>query len=145
MFRVLRPLVLLAAFAGSALLVSCASNDLTNQVLQAHVAVTSVMPRNDSTGVSVNAPGVANFLDSVDPKEAAVMTWTLTDADGNLVPGTVDIQSTQGSFTPDEALEPHTAYRYALTTGVRLRRGQLVRDVFEWSFTTGDAPTTAAR
>ncbi|MFN8589457.1 MAG: Ig-like domain-containing protein [Candidatus Eisenbacteria bacterium] len=143
MSRLFRLLLAFAAVAGTLALTSCAQNDLSNQVLQAHVGVTSVMPRNDSTEVSVFAPGVANFLDSVDSREAAVMTWTLTDAAGNLVPGTVSIGATQGRFTPDAPLQGFTAYRFTLTTGVRLQRGQLVRDAIEWSFTTGPGVTAA--
>lgn len=145
MLRVLRPFVLLAVIAGATLLNSCASNERTNQTLQAYVGITSVMPRNDSTGVSVLAPGVASFQDDVDAKEAAVMSWTLRDADGQLVPGSVDIQATRGSFTPTSALAPNTAYRYSLTTGVRMERGQIVRDIYEWSFTTGGAAPAIVR
>ena len=142
MLRAFRPLLVLAALSLAAVLASCASNDLTNQVLQAHVSVVSVMPKNDSTGVSVLAPGVASFLDPVDSREASVLSWTLTDADGHAVPGTVDVQGSTASFTPDAALQPFTAYRYTITTGVRMQRGQLVRDLFEWSFSTGAAPPT---
>ncbi len=145
MRRVFRSLALIAVLAGSAALASCASNEHTTQSLQAYVGITSVMPRNDSTEVSVLAPGVANFQDAVDAKEAAVMSWTLRDADGALVPGTVTIEATRGVFTPDAPLAPHTAYRHALTTGVRMEHGRLVRDVFEWSFTTGDAAPAISR
>ena len=100
MLRAFRPLLVLAALSLAAVLASCASNDLTNQVLQAHVGVVSVMPKNDSTGVSVLAPGVASFLDPVDSREASVLSWTLTDADGHAVPGTVDVQGSTASFTP---------------------------------------------
>ena len=142
MLRAFRPLPVLAALSVAAALASCASNDLTNQVLQAHVGVVSVMPKNDSTNVSVFAPGVANFLDAVDSREAAVMSWTLTDAAGNAVPGTIDLQGNTGSFTPEAALQPFTAYRYTITTGVRMERGHLVRDQFEWNFSTGASPDT---
>lgn len=145
MRRALRPLAMLALIVGGSSLASCASNEHTTQSLQAYVGITSVMPRNDSTEVSVLAPGVANFQDAVDAKEAAVMSWTLRDADGVLVPGTVTIEATRGVFTPDDPLAPHTAYRHALTTGVRMERGRLVRDVFEWSFTTGNAAPATTR
>ena len=128
MLRAFRPLLVLAALSLAAVLASCASNDLTNQVLQAHVGVVSVMPKNDSTGVSVLAPGVASFLDPVDSREASVLSWTLTDADGHAVPGTVDVQARVGE--------------HGVATGVRMQRGQLVRDLFEWSFSTGAAPPT---
>lgn len=141
MSRRLLSLFLLAIFAIAApsALTSCASNDLSSQVLQAHVGVVSTIPRADSVGVSVDAPGVVNFTDTLDPREAAVLSFTLTDAAGNAVEGTVDLLATAATFTPAAPLAPNTAYRYSITTGVRLVRGKLVRDLYEWNFSTGSS------
>ncbi|MCC6652032.1 MAG: Ig-like domain-containing protein [Candidatus Eisenbacteria bacterium] len=137
----LLPLAMLAAVTLSALS-SCASNDLSSQVLQAHIGIVSVMPRADSAGVSVNAPGVVSFVDDLDSREAAVLSFTLTDAAGNVVAGTVDLLSNAATFTPAAPLAPNTAHRFSITTGVRLVRGKLVRDVYEWNFATGSAAAT---
>lgn len=137
----LAALALLATFA----LTSCASNELSSQILQAHVGITSTLPSNGSTTVSVDAPGIVTFLDAVDAREGAVLSWVLTDAAGADVPGTIDLQPTTATFTPLAALAPGTAYRYSITTGVRMVRGQIVRDVYEWSFATEAAPGAASR
>jgi len=149
MSRRLLSLILLAILAVAAFsaLTSCASNDLSSQVLQAHVGIVSTIPRADSAGVSVNAPGVVSFTDTLDSREAAVLSFTLTDAAGNAVEGTVDllsraaVDSRVATFTPAAPLAPNTAYRYSITTGVRLVRGKLVRDLYEWNFSTESVGT----
>lgn len=50
-------------------------------------------------------------------------------------------------FVPDEPLHGHTEYTCRLSTGIRMTKGTLVRDAFEFRFTTGDsvAPPSPAR
>lgn len=133
-------LLLLPALA---LLASCSSNEFTGQILQAHLSIKQRIPARDSTNVPVLVGGKIVLYDRPSAETWDVTSLTLTDAAGASVPGTIVLLADSIFFNPTAPLEWSSAYRFSLTTGVRMVRGQLQREVDEWGFSTEAAPALA--
>ncbi|MCE9628308.1 MAG: hypothetical protein K8R56_10385, partial [Candidatus Eisenbacteria bacterium] len=48
-------------------------------------------------------------------------------------------------FVPDAPLHGHTEYTVSYTSGIRMEKGVLRRDLRNWTFTTGDSIAPAVR
>jgi hypothetical protein len=75
-----------------------------------------------------------------------MLTFTLTDAAGNDVPGTVAMNAanTVASFTPNAAaLLPNTRYAATISTAAKSAGGTAMEHPATWSFTTSATPFTA--
>ena len=125
---------------------------------------------------AVNTIDSVLFTDDIDSTRLEVTSFRMNDPQGQSVAGTVRFtagnafiyytqpfpspayafnvkdppaRSTLGKmyFIPDAPLHGHTEYTCRLSTGIRMSKGTLVRDVFQFQFTTGDsvAPPSPAR
>ena len=117
---------------------------------------------------AVNTIDSILFTDEIDSTLLDVTSLRVTDPQGQTVPGTVrfmqtrayiyytqpfpssafDFQlkdaplpSTLGKvyFVPSQPLHGHTQYTVRMSDGIRMTKGTLERDKFEFSFVTGDS------
>ncbi|WP_051939324.1 DUF4082 domain-containing protein [Phaeacidiphilus oryzae] len=100
-------------------------------------AVTSTSPAAGATGVAITAPLTANFSEAVD---SGSLTFTLKDANGAAVPGSVALGGTGNSavFTPSTQLALKTSY----TASVQATDlwGNTMSAPTTWTFTTSATP-----
>lgn len=106
--------------------------------------VASTIPPANATGVSPYDPIHATFNEPVQPSTVNGGSFLLTGPQG-LVSGaiTYDAASRTATFTPAAYLAPQTRYTATLTTAIKDIAGNPLADTYTWSFTTGDADTTA--
>jgi hypothetical protein len=97
--------------------------------------VTAVTPSSGATGVAASVAPTATFSQAVVPN---TVTFTLKDAGGSNVPGTVSFNAgnTTATFTPSSALAGSTTYT-ATVSGAQNSSGTPMSGPFSWSFTTG--------
>ncbi|MFI6662227.1 DUF4082 domain-containing protein [Streptomyces sp. NPDC050523] len=98
--------------------------------------VTSTSPTSGATATSITAPVSATFSAAVDTDS---VTFTVKDADGNAVPGSVTFPSAnKATFTPSTQLSLHATY----TASVQASDvwGNAMTDPVTWSFTTDSTP-----
>lgn len=117
---------------------------------------------------AVNTIDSVEFVDPIDSTLFEVTSFRVTDPRGNTMPGTVrfvadsvyvfytqpfpsaaydfviktpppDPKLRKLYFIPDRPYSGRTEYTARLTTGIRMERGTLRRDQFEFRFTTGDS------
>ncbi len=107
-------------------------------------AVKSTVPADDATGVSLYLPLSATFNKPMDGSVIDVNSFLLSDSSGP-VSGAVayDAGTKTASFTPDAPLSPQTVYVATLTTAIKDTHNTYLSAPYTWSFTTGDADTTA--
>lgn len=100
---------------------------------------------NTSGNVVTGAAATATFSQPMDPEtinsSAAgnLLTFTVAEANGNDVPGTVSMNAsnTVATFTPTSvALNPDTSYTATLTTAARNAIGVAMDNPIAWTFTT---------
>ena len=80
------------------------------------------------------------------PRAGQQLTFTLTDASGNNVPGTVvmDVTDTIATFTPvATALNTNTSYIATVNTAAASAGGIALTSPVTWSFTTRSVPFTS--
>jgi len=118
-------------------------------------AVVSSSPSNNATNVptSINTSDnvvtgtavTATFSQPMDPETVNSssagnsLTFTVTEANGNDVPGTVVMNdaNTVATFTPTaSALNPNTSYVAAVTTAAKNAAGVAMHNPIDWTFTT---------
>lgn len=158
-----------------ALAASCSTNQATAPGVSSELLVRAVGPVG-SAPVDLGQPWAwaVNTIDSliltedIDSTRLEVTSVRLTDAAGNVVPGTVrwvagnvyirytapfpstayelvvknpPARRTLGKmyFIPSVPLRGHTEYTVEYTGGLRMTKGNLRRDVFRFSYTTGDS------
>src|SRR5207248_2740614 len=102
-------------------------------------AVTAETPAPGSTGVAKGAAITASFNKSVD---GSTISFTLTDATGNVVASTLtyDDESSTATLTPNTALSPGITYT-ATVSGATDLSGNVMTAPVSWSFTTAFAVT----
>ena len=117
---------------------------------------------------AVNTIDSIVFTNDIDSSRLEVTSYRMTDPQGRTVAGTVRFMPANGFifhsqpfpsmaydfrikdpplnprvgkmyFIPSQPLSGHTEYRCRLSTGIRMTKGTLARDVFEFRFTTGDS------
>ncbi|MEX0824232.1 MAG: Ig-like domain-containing protein, partial [Woeseia sp.] len=103
--------------------------------------VTSVAPRNNSTGVAINTVAIpAQFSQPVDALAAGDFTLTCedpcTDANGTI---SMDASGTIATFNVTDAggLEPSVLYTGTIVSATSSATGQSLAAPFVWTFTTG--------
>jgi hypothetical protein len=82
--------------------------------------VTQTSPSNGATGVSWTPTLTAQFDRPVDPTSVTASTFTLQDANGNLVPATVTYNGSTfvASLTPSSPLQAGMTYTANLSSGI---------------------------
>jgi len=117
---------------------------------------------------AVNTIDSIVFTDEIDGSRLDVTSFEVTDPQGQRVPGFAfpvptrayifytqpfpsnafgfevkdpPLPSTLGKiyFVPSQPLHGHTAYTVRLTDGIRMTKGTLKRDVYQFTFVTGDS------
>lgn len=156
-----RALLLLAAvLAGSASLEAAAAD--ARGISGSSPTVISEIPDNGATHVptSTNSSNnlvtgtavSASFSEPMDPVSfnsspaALLLTFTLKESTGNLVPGSVSMNAanTVATFTPSwSALTRNTNYTATITTAAKSAGGVAMLHSFVWSFTTTAVAFTA--
>jgi methionine-rich copper-binding protein CopC len=99
--------------------------------------VSSVTPASGSPGNPVTVAPTATFSEAVVPSTAS---FTLTDPNGNTVPGTTSFNSagTVATFTPANSLAADTTYT-ATVSGAQNTFGTPMSSPYSWTFTTAGA------
>lgn len=105
--------------------------------------VESTVPPADATGVSLYDPIHATFNEPVQPSSVNGGSFLLTGPQG-LVAGAIsyNADTRTATFTPSAYLAPQTRYTATLTSAIKDISGNPLA-TYSWSFTTGDADTTA--
>jgi hypothetical protein len=100
---------------------------------------------NTSDNVVTGTAVTATFSQPMDPETVNsssagnLLTFTVTEANGNDVPGTVVMNdaNTLATFTPtSSALNPKTSYVATVTTSAKNAAGVAMDNPIEWTFTT---------
>ena len=110
-------------------------------------AVLAVSPADLSTGFPIEGSRLrVDFSDNMDGATITTSSFTLTDAAGTLVAGTVVYGYDQrvAVFRSDAALEYVTTYTARLTTDITDKVGNPLPEEYVWSFTTQDIPVPPA-
>jgi methionine-rich copper-binding protein CopC len=91
-----------------------------------------------TNGVAPNRIQEVQFSEAMDSKTINNKTFTITDASGKAVAGTVayDADYNVASFKPMPALQPSTAYTATITTGVSSAGGMHLQSAYSYNFTT---------
>jgi len=105
--------------------------------------ISSTVPADGSTDVSLNGNLSITFSEAMDP--LTINTVTVTLMDGNTaITGTVTLVGVTATFNPDGPLAPNTTYTATITTGVKDLAGNPLTAEYVWSFTTGSGPDIIA-
>ncbi|MDO9263221.1 MAG: Ig-like domain-containing protein, partial [Desulfosalsimonadaceae bacterium] len=104
--------------------------------------VSSTVPANLVTGVSINKKIAATFSEAMDPLTITTTTFTVTGSGTTPVSGTVTYAGLTATFTPTGNLEYDTVYTTKITSGTEDLAGNAMTSNYLWSFTTGNAPDT---
>ncbi|MFO0698579.1 MAG: Ig-like domain-containing protein [Nitrospira sp.] len=107
--------------------------------------VIATTPANGATGVATNTTVTATFSEVMDATTITATTFTVKDAKGNPVTGTVSYVGAQATFTPPTTLAISTAYTAAITTGVKDLGGNALTGDYPWTFTTTGTNVFAIR
>ena len=91
-----------------------------------------------TNGVAPNRMQEVQFSEAIDSTTINSKTFTITDASGKAVAGTVayDADYNVASFKPMPALQPSTAYTATITTGVSSAGGVHLQSGYTYNFTT---------
>jgi len=105
--------------------------------------VSSTIPANSATSVSLNGKIAATFSEAMAPATITTSTFTLTQG-GTSVAGTVAYVGTTATFKPTSNLTASTVYVGTITTGAQDTDGNALASNNTWSFTTGTTTDTTA-
>lgn len=99
----------------------------------------STTPENNATGVSRTEPITATFSEEMDPASFVDNTFVLSQGTGTAnVAAVLTYTGLVATLTPDEALNPNTAYTATLTSAVQSVTGFALTNPSSWTFTTLD-------
>jgi hypothetical protein len=99
--------------------------------------VSSTIPVNNGTSMSINSALAAVFSEAMDPSTVSSATFTLMQGT-TLIPGTVTYLGMTAAFVPTTPLAYNTVYTAAINTGVQDLAGNDMAANYQWSFTTYD-------
>jgi hypothetical protein len=144
------------------LLAGCAGSLQGSLVAQTAPSVIFTNPSSDATSVPTSINSSENIVTATAPtatfsqpmnpatidslQAGQQLTFTLADAAGNNVRGTVamDVTNTVATFTPTvPALNPNTGYVATITTTAANAGGTALANPVTWSFTTKNVPFTS--
>ena len=103
--------------------------------------VVSTIPANGATAVSLNSVVTATFNEALDSTTINSSTFTLRQG-STPIAGLVTYSGLTAVFTPSANFAPNTTYAGTITTGVRDRAQNALKENYTWTFTTGTAPDT---
>ena len=98
--------------------------------------VVSTTPVNGAIGVNMNTVLTATFNKVVDSSTVNSVTFTLKNGTTPIA-GLVTYSGMTAVFTPSVTLSPNTLYTATITTGVRDKANNALKENYTWSFTTG--------
>ncbi|MES1982063.1 MAG: Ig-like domain-containing protein [Pseudomonadota bacterium] len=101
--------------------------------------VVSVSPANAASGVALNTAIQATFSELLNASTVDTSSFTVENAGGAAVSGTVSYSATTAAFTPGAPLAPNTSYTATVTTAVQDAAGNHLAGPHAWTFTTGAA------
>jgi hypothetical protein len=144
------------------LLAGCAGGFSSNLAAQTAPTVIFTNPSSDAINVPTSINSSKNIVTATAPtatfsqpmnpatinslQAGQQLTFTLADAAGNNVRGTValDVTNTVATFTPSvPALNPNTGYVATITTTAASAGGLALASPVTWSFTTKNVPFTS--
>jgi hypothetical protein len=100
--------------------------------------VSSTVPADSATAVSVDVNIRAIFSEAMDPETISDATMLLNEGQ-NQIDGEVTYAGVTATFNPSEPLTDATEYTVTITTDVTDSSGNAMEDEYEWIFTTGHA------
>lgn len=102
--------------------------------------IASTSPEADATGVDPATTVDVTFSEAMDATTIDETTFSVVDAAGEPVPGTVtyDDQSLTATFTPDDEFALVAGYDAALGPSIADRAGNALAAEFRWSFAVRD-------
>jgi len=100
--------------------------------------VTSTMPANLATAVTLSTNIVANFNEALNPLSINTGTFTVQQS-GVAVAGTVAYSNNSATFVPAFSLAPNTRYTAQIASSVADLSGDQMGASYTWTFTTGIA------
>ena len=126
-----------------------ASNAGSNDAFVASFSITSptvssTSPSSGATNVAVNSTVTATFSTTMDGTTITTSTFTVTDASGPSVSGSVSYSGSTATFTPSADLSNDTTYSATITTGAQDTNGVALASDHTWSFTTVAATPTVS-
>ncbi|NOU18965.1 MAG: DUF3494 domain-containing protein [Bacteroidales bacterium] len=98
--------------------------------------VTSTVPVNQATSISINSMVSANFSVAMNPSTMTLANFTLQHGT-ETVSGVVEYTGKTTTFTPSENLVSNTIYTATITTGAKDIAGNYIEKNYVWTFTTG--------
>jgi hypothetical protein len=110
------------------------------EVVPLQPKVASTLPAAGATGVGLRNTAVsATFAQTMDPVTMTSATFTLTAADGTVVPATVSYSSVKKmvTLTASQSLAPNKTYTARLDDSIKSLPGMKLAAPVIWSFTTG--------
>ena len=105
------------------------------------LTVDATAPLDNQIEVPIETTIAVELSEEIDPVTLTNESFTLEDATGARVSGTVTIGEVPdvAVFTPDEPLALLTAFTATVTTAVMSIRGRTLDEDFQWTFTTLDS------
>ena len=106
--------------------------------------VSSSVPANAATAVATNSAITATFSEAMSLVTITDVTFTVTATGAAPIAGTVTYVGITATFRPTSVLATATPFTATITTGAKDMAGNALAADHSWSFTTADAPDTAA-
>ncbi|HEY1772593.1 MAG TPA: Ig-like domain-containing protein [Gammaproteobacteria bacterium] len=106
--------------------------------------VVATAPMQGDGNVSLTGVVVADFNEGMDTTSVNTGSFTLLDAGGNPVDGTVSYTGDIAVFTPDAPLQPQAVYTATVSGAAQSTGGVTMLQAYSWSFTTGSAGSLPA-
>lgn len=107
-------------------------------------SITSTAPAAEQMDVPLNTGVNVSFHQLMDPGTINTGTFTLTDARGAQVPGSVHYSGLTASFVPAISLQPQTTYRAVVSAAAKSLSGVPMDQNHAWIFTTGTSSAAVA-
>ena len=105
--------------------------------------VSSTIPANAATGVTINSAMAATFSEAMDPSTLTTATFTVKQGTTS-VSGVVTYAGVTATFKPEADLALSTEYTATITTGAKDMAGNALAANKVWTFTTGATQDTTA-
>jgi hypothetical protein len=119
-----------------ALISGCAKDDF-QEIVGVCPVVSSTVPLNGALGVPFRQVISATFNEAMNASTINAATFTVTEAGGTAITGTIAYSATTATFTPTSPLKPNTTYTGRIKTGVKDLTGNALQTDYTWTFTTG--------
>ncbi len=99
--------------------------------------VVSIYPERDTEDVPINLSTISvTFSKYIDSSTVVSASFYVTDAGGNAISGSRKVENDTITFIPNSELEVGTEYEVTIN-GIKDLDGNLISEVYTWSFTTG--------